>query len=61
MDRFSGFNTSICLPNLHVVPSVGPNLRGEMVKRGQPGVGLLMVACSGFYVGLKPVDPLLRF
>ncbi|CAJ1377658.1 unnamed protein product [Effrenium voratum] len=36
--------------------------RGEkIVKRGGPGGGLLMVACSGFYVNLKSVFPLIRF
>ena len=36
-------------------------VRGKMVKRGGPGGGLLMVACSGFYVHLKSVFPLIRF
>ena len=37
-------------------------LGGEkMEKRGALGEGLLMVACSGFYVHLKSVFPLIRF
>ena len=33
----------------------------KMEKRGALGEGLLMVACSGFYVHLKSVFPLIRF
>ena len=34
---------------------------GKLEKRGYPGGGLLMVVCSGFYVNLKSVFPLIRF
>ena len=33
----------------------------KMVKVGGLGGGLLRVACSGFYVHLKSVFPLIRF
>ena len=34
---------------------------GKIANRGAPGGGLLMVPCSGFYVNLKSVFPLIRF
>ena len=47
----------------HMRPGSSSLGRGgeKMVKRGGPGGGLLMVACSGFYVHLKSVFPLIRF
>ena len=33
----------------------------KIAKRGGLGEDLLMVACSGFYVNLKSVLPLIRF
>ena len=37
------------------------SLPQKMVKVGGLGGGLLWVACSGFYVNLKSVVPLIRF
>ena len=34
---------------------------GKMVKVGGLGGGLLMVACYGFYIHLKPINLLIRF
>ena len=40
---------------------VHPPPQKKMVKVGGLGGGLLRVACSGFYVHLKSVFPLIRF
>ena len=45
-----------------IEPETGGGGGGEkMVKVGGLGGGLLRVACSGFYVHLKSVFPLIRF
>ena len=55
-----------CFGQSKVDPHVNQRTRlfrggGKMVKVGGLGGGLLRVACSGFYVHLKSVFPLIRF